>query len=56
MRSGFTSNTVCNCKKDFLIIILKGVKNGWNKEPRVWINLRRPFTDKVELRKSRNGH
>ena len=30
---------------------LKGVENGWEKEPRVWLNLRRPFSKEVELRK-----
>ena len=32
---------------------LKGQKNGWNREPRVWINLRRPFTKEVALRKEK---
>ena len=38
-------------QKRFFDYYLKGEKNGWNKEPRVWVNLRRPFTDDVELRK-----
>ncbi len=38
-------------QKRFFDYYLRGINNGWNREPRVWINLRRPFTDKVELRK-----
>jgi uncharacterized protein len=30
---------------------LKGAANGWDKEPRVWLNLRRPFSSDWELRK-----
>src|SRR3989442_14402069 len=38
-------------QKRFFDYYLKGEQNGWNKEPRVWLNLRRPFTESVELRK-----
>jgi predicted acyl esterase len=38
-------------QKRFFDYYLKGEKNGWNREPKVWLNLRRPFTDEVELRK-----
>ena len=38
-------------QKRFFDYYLKGEQNGWEKEPRVWLNLRRPFTDEVELRK-----
>ena len=38
-------------QKRFFDYYLKGEQNGWDKEPRVWLNLRRPFTDEVELRK-----
>ncbi|MGE0255812.1 MAG: CocE/NonD family hydrolase [Alphaproteobacteria bacterium] len=38
-------------QKKFFDYYLKGEKNGWDKEKRVWINLRRPFTDAVTLRK-----
>ncbi len=38
-------------QKRFFDYYLKGEQNGWKKEPRVWLNLRRPFTDEVELRK-----
>ena len=40
-------------QKRFFDYYLKGERNGWEKEPRVWLNLRRPFTDEVELRKER---
>ena len=40
-------------QKRFFDYYLKGQKNGWNREPRVWINLRRPFTNEVELRKEK---
>ena len=38
-------------QKRFLDYYLKGERNGWQREPRVWLNTRRPFTDAVELRK-----
>ncbi len=38
-------------QKRFFDYYLKGEQNGWEKEPRVWLNIRRPFTDEVELRK-----
>lgn len=38
-------------QKRFFDYYLKGIPNGWEKEPRVWLNLRRPFSDKFELRK-----
>jgi predicted acyl esterase len=38
-------------QKRFFDYYLKGVENGWKDEPRVWLNLRRPFTKEVELRK-----
>lgn len=38
-------------QKYFFDYYLKGERNGWEKEPRVWLNIRRPFTDEVELRK-----
>jgi predicted acyl esterase len=38
-------------QKRFFDYYLKGQKNGWNREPKVWINLRRPFTKEFELRK-----
>ena len=38
-------------QKRFFDHYLKGKRNGWKSEPRVWLNLRRPFTDEVELRK-----
>ena len=40
-------------QKRFFDYYLKGQNNGWNREPRVWINLRRPFTNEVELRKEK---
>ena len=40
-------------QKRFFDYYLKDQKNGWNREPRVWINLRRPFTKEVELRKEK---
>ena len=40
-------------QKRFFDYYLKGQENGWNREPRVWINLRRPFTNEVELRKEK---
>ena len=36
-------------QKRFFDYYLKGEQNGWEKEPRVWLNIRRPFTDEVEL-------
>jgi predicted acyl esterase len=38
-------------QKRFFDYYLKGVQNGWDQEPRVWLNLRRPFSDQFELRK-----
>jgi predicted acyl esterase len=38
-------------QKRFFDYYLMGKANGWSKEPRVWLNLRRPFTEEVELRK-----
>ena len=38
-------------QKRFFDYYLKGEKNGWADEPRVWLNIRRPFTEEVELRK-----
>ena len=38
-------------QKRFFDYYLKGEKNGWNREPKVWLNVRRPFTKEVELRK-----
>lgn len=38
-------------QKRFFDHFLKGTENGWGNEARVWLNLRKPFTDDVELRK-----
>ena len=38
-------------QKRFFDYFLKGAANGWDKEPRVWLNLRRPFSVEWELRK-----
>jgi predicted acyl esterase len=38
-------------QKRFFDFYLLGKRNKWNREPRVWLNLRRPFTEEVELRK-----
>ena len=38
-------------QKRFFDHFLKGEQNGWDKEPRVWVNLRRPFSKEFELRK-----
>ena len=38
-------------QKRFFDHYLKGEDNGWDKEPRAWLNLRRPFSDEYELRK-----
>jgi predicted acyl esterase len=38
-------------QKRFFDHYLKGEDNGWDREPRVWLNLRRPFTAEVDLRK-----
>lgn len=38
----------------FLDYFLKGVENGWDKEPPVLLSLRRPFTTDVELRKEQS--
>jgi predicted acyl esterase len=38
-------------QKRFFDHYLKGAQNGWDREPRVWLNLRRPFSNTFELRK-----
>ena len=38
-------------QKRFFDFYLKGEANGWDEEPRVWLNLRRPFSPEFELRK-----
>jgi len=38
-------------QRRFFDHFLKGAENGWDKEPRVWLNLRRPFKNEFELRK-----
>lgn len=38
-------------QKRFFDHFLKGVDNGWDKEPPVRLNLRRPFSNEFELRK-----
>ncbi|OGP96114.1 MAG: peptidase S15 [Deltaproteobacteria bacterium RBG_16_47_11] len=38
-------------QKRFFDYYLKGEQNGWDKEPRVWVNLRRPFSKEFQLRK-----
>ena len=38
-------------QKRFFDHFLKSADNGWDKEPRVWLNLRRPFGKEFELRK-----
>ena len=38
-------------QKRFFDYYLKDEDNGWDKEPRVWLNLRRPFSSEFELRK-----
>lgn len=38
-------------QKRFFDYFLKGDDNGWTDEPRVWLQIRRPFTEEVELRK-----
>lgn len=38
-------------QKRFFDYYLKGEQNGWDREPRVWLNLRRPFSNTFELRK-----
>jgi uncharacterized protein len=38
-------------QKRFLDFYLKGEKNGWGDEPRVILNLRRPFSKEFEIRK-----
>ena len=40
-----------NLQRRFFDHFLKGEENGWDSEPRVWLQIRRPFTDAVELRK-----
>jgi predicted acyl esterase len=42
-------------QKRFFDYYLKGEQNGWDKEPRVWLNLRRPFSKTFELRKEKAG-
>jgi predicted acyl esterase len=39
-------------QKRFFDYYLKGAENGWDNEPRVWLNLRRPFSSTFELRKA----
>jgi predicted acyl esterase len=41
-------------QKRFLDHFLKGIDNGWNKERSVLLNIRRPFTSEVELRKEQH--
>ena len=38
-------------QKRFFDFFLKGIDNGWDKEPPVLLHLRRPFSDEFELRK-----
>jgi predicted acyl esterase len=38
-------------QKRFFDHFLKSEDNGWDREPRVWLQVRRPFTEAVELRK-----
>jgi predicted acyl esterase len=38
-------------QRRFLDCFLKGEDNGWLTEPPVWLNIRRPFTEEVTLRK-----
>jgi predicted acyl esterase len=38
-------------QKRFLDHFLKDADNGWDREPRVQLNIRRPFKDEYELRK-----
>ncbi len=38
-------------QKRFFDHFLKGEDNGWDKEPPVWVQLRRPFSNSFELRK-----
>jgi uncharacterized protein len=38
-------------QKRFFDHFLKNADNAWHKEPRVWLNLRRPFSKEFELRK-----
>jgi uncharacterized protein len=38
-------------QKRFFDHFLKNADNAWNKDPRVWLNLRRPFSKEFELRK-----
>jgi hypothetical protein len=38
-------------QKRFFDYYLKGEANGWADEPRVWLNLRQPFSNEFELRK-----
>ena len=38
-------------QKRFFDYFLKEEKNGWQQEPRVLLNIRRPFSDSFELRK-----
>ena len=40
-----------NLQKRFFDHFLKGAENGWDKEPSVWLQLRRPFSNAFELRK-----
>jgi uncharacterized protein len=38
-------------QKRFLDYFLKGASNGWDREPPVWLHLRRPFSEEFEVRK-----
>jgi uncharacterized protein len=38
-------------QRRFLDHFLKGEDNGWDREPRVHLNIRRPFSDEFGLRK-----
>ncbi|VUC32198.1 unnamed protein product [Clonostachys rosea] len=38
-------------QKRFLDHFLKGINNGWDKEPPVLLHMRRPFSDEFQLRK-----
>ncbi|EXJ71690.1 uncharacterized protein A1O5_05498 [Cladophialophora psammophila CBS 110553] len=47
----FYLNEPMAMQKRFFDHFLKGVDNGWDREAPVLLHLRRPFTDKFELRK-----
>lgn len=38
-------------QKRFFDHFLKGEDNGWDREPRVWMHIRRPFSERFHLRK-----